>query len=461
VFGIPIHAWCDDFFVQLTRPWGSYLNADDVTNKKLTMDAARLLIRTSYQKPVDEFIDVNINGELFHLRVLEDSYGPMRIMIPQSKGTDGRGNVSVCSEAEDEDEEERRLSEEEPESERESEGEGENLIALNPLVIANDEPLLIANHGDISNSVVEGSKEYSNEVTNVVNEDFLKVNGGGTVVLEGVSKKDRWVEFGGKDLGQEVGVGGPGLCTNSYQLVKGGGNRRETKSEDVGILNKPNLSYEVSSGGKGGLKGGVYSDGPRGVYDFLNKGQKLLSPTTNKNTTTQKKKTNLPVCPPSASLRRQQQLARSFSIRKSNPSQAEPIPSKPTSSIPSVGDKAHSPSTEVIVSRGPIRQKFNSTVSRAGSISSAGEILCCSSLNSTDIRNCNSVFLKKFEQEVVSKVWKGAVDLGVDIPSVGYKGGAEGAFGGLEEVCRKEIQDNEKRDEEERTRREHHKSCHK
>jgi hypothetical protein len=69
--------------------------------------------------------------------------------------------------------------------------------------------------------------------------------------------------------------------------------------------------------------------------------------------------------------------------------------------------------------------------------------------------------LKKFEQEVVSKVWKGAVDLGVDIPSVGYKSGAEGAFGGLEEVCRKEIQDNEKRDEEERTRREHHKSCHK
>jgi hypothetical protein len=256
IYGIPIHAWCDDFFAKVSRPWGCFLNTDDVTSKKFTMDAARLLIRTSCQKPVDEFIDVNINGELFHLRVLEDSYGPMRIMIPQSKGTDGRGNVSVCSEAEDEDEEERRLSEEEPESERESEGEGENLIALNPLVIANDEPLLIANHGDISNSVVEGSKEYSNEVTNVVNEDFLKVNGGGTVVLEGVSKKDRWVEFGGKDLGQEVGVGGPGLCTNSYQLVKGGGNRRETKSEDVGLLNKPNLSYEVSSGGKGGLKGG-------------------------------------------------------------------------------------------------------------------------------------------------------------------------------------------------------------
>jgi hypothetical protein len=39
---------------------------------------------------VDEFIDVKINGKIYHLRVLEDSYGLMRIMIPQNKNLVGR-----------------------------------------------------------------------------------------------------------------------------------------------------------------------------------------------------------------------------------------------------------------------------------------------------------------------------------------------------------------------------------
>ncbi|MCI62952.1 hypothetical protein A2U01_0084209, partial [Trifolium medium] len=50
------------------------------------MDVARLLIQTSCQQVVNEFFDVKVNGEIFHLHVIEDSYGPMRIMVPQSKG---------------------------------------------------------------------------------------------------------------------------------------------------------------------------------------------------------------------------------------------------------------------------------------------------------------------------------------------------------------------------------------
>jgi hypothetical protein len=47
IFGIPIHAWNNDFFEQVTKPWGTLLKSDDGTSKKLTMDVARLLIRTS------------------------------------------------------------------------------------------------------------------------------------------------------------------------------------------------------------------------------------------------------------------------------------------------------------------------------------------------------------------------------------------------------------------------------
>ncbi|MCI03917.1 DUF4283 domain protein, partial [Trifolium medium] len=137
IFGIPVHAWSDLFFAQVTKPWGTFMNTDDATNKKLTMDVARILIQSSCQQVVDEFFYVKINGEIFHLRIIEDSYGPMRLMLPQSQAHDGRANDSDSSE-DDEEEAERRLLVVEEESERESEGEEENLLALNHITNANN-----------------------------------------------------------------------------------------------------------------------------------------------------------------------------------------------------------------------------------------------------------------------------------------------------------------------------------
>ncbi|MCI71203.1 hypothetical protein A2U01_0092466, partial [Trifolium medium] len=47
----------------------------------------------------------------------------------------------------------------------------------------------------------------------------------------------------------------------------------------------------------------------------------------------------------------------------------------------------------------------------ANSLSSAGAVLCCSSLNSSDIRNCNNGFVEAYDHDAASKVWQGAVDL--------------------------------------------------
>ncbi|PNX64496.1 hypothetical protein L195_g062144, partial [Trifolium pratense] len=68
------------------------------------MDVARLMIRTSCQQVIDEFIDVKVNGIIFHLRVLEDSYGPMRILIPQNQGLGGRDLEDASEEEEEENE---------------------------------------------------------------------------------------------------------------------------------------------------------------------------------------------------------------------------------------------------------------------------------------------------------------------------------------------------------------------
>ncbi|MCI39201.1 hypothetical protein A2U01_0060432, partial [Trifolium medium] len=49
------------------------------------------------------------------------------------------------------------------------------------------------------------------------------------------------------------------------------------------------------------------------------------------------------------------------------------------------------------------------------SVSSADDILCCSSINSSDIRNCNKKFMQRYDQEAASKVWRGALELGVEV----------------------------------------------
>ncbi|PNX88595.1 hypothetical protein L195_g044701, partial [Trifolium pratense] len=58
VYGIPTHAWNNNFFSLIAKQYGIFLNADDTTSKKLTMDVARILIRTPGLKAVDDFISV-------------------------------------------------------------------------------------------------------------------------------------------------------------------------------------------------------------------------------------------------------------------------------------------------------------------------------------------------------------------------------------------------------------------
>jgi hypothetical protein len=74
-------------------------------------------------------------------------------------------------------------------------------------------------------------------------------------------------------------------------------------------------------------------------------------------------------------------------------------------------------------------------------LSSAGEILCCSSINPSDIRNCNKRVVATFHHDTAKKVWKEATELGV----VGVEG---------DEVYVKRILYNENKEDEARVQRE-------
>jgi hypothetical protein len=377
----------------------------------------------------------------------------MRIMLPHPKVHDGRTIDSDNSEANEDENDERRLLMAEAESEGEPEGEGENLLALNSGVNANHSPLFdidqVAGSKVVEETMEENSNFLINENPNIVMEGLNSI--GGVTVLEGrVIKVDGLCGMSGKGVGQEEGVGGPTLTNYPHNIVKGGVGRRLTKSEQLGRVSKPILSPMSKSEGKEKVKGGVYSDGPRVVYNTLN--GDACPPCSPKNRQGVKKIKGIysqNSVLPSASLRLQQQLLRSFKYRKST-----------SSSIPSVAcsisDEAvcsnRQQETEVVVKRSS-PNKFKADRLRAGSCSSVGDIICCSSINSSDIRNCNKNFLKKQEKEVASKVWSGAVGLGVELNA----GVGINSKGHTEEECIFEIQENEKRDEIERIRRERQK----
>ncbi|GAU49526.1 hypothetical protein TSUD_377390 [Trifolium subterraneum] len=272
--------WMDQWFKEI-RSWCP--NDLDVERTICTMDVARVMIRTSCQQIIDEFINVKVNGDIYHLRVLEDSYGPTRIMIPQKNGNEGRDSSVELEE--DEEEEARRMWTEGDIEERESE---------------------------------------------------------------------------------EVGAGGPQHTSNTNLSITCGVVRNETQSAEVGCLQ----NSLVSEGGREGHRtGGVYNDGPRNVYLKLTK--------------------------------------------------TDPIAEEQASSC-------HSMSEFNGVTRNP-PLKHRSGRKPTSSLSSAGEVLCCSSLSSSGFLNCNQRFMEKYDQESAQKLWQGAVVLGVEGEESGERRGCRGS----------------------------------
>jgi hypothetical protein len=292
---------------------------------------------------------------------------------------------------------------------------------------------------------LERSKENSNASFNAFNKVNLNFEKGGKLDEGGAVLVDSLELVIGLDSGQGGGEGGSNPPNNLSQTVTGGVSKKGNKIDIVGLASKPNL-FSVRGEGKGeSKKGGVYCNGPRGVYEMLTTNSLPIEISSqNQKLKKRKGKISTSTFPPSASLRRQHQMAKSLSCRNSHSRNC--VVSASMVSVHPIEDEVERNSTaEVVVERGPKQSRSSSLT---------GGNLCCSSINSSCIRNCNKIFLKKFEQEVVSKVWHGAVELGVECSSHDDKGER------LKEVCLKEILDNELRDEEESFKREHKKVVH-
>ncbi|MCH99529.1 hypothetical protein A2U01_0020543, partial [Trifolium medium] len=227
----------------------------------------------------------------------------------------------------------------------------------------------------------------------------------------GVIKLDRQIVKAGILLGQEDGAGGP---QNSANTITGGPNIRLTQSEDLGCIQKPTSIFDGGCGGKGKQKQGVYSDGPMSVYYKLNRGpiskevDKQINPTKEISKSSLKQVNPLP-----AKFRKRQLLIHNLNLQKSTEVVEPPVSLSAFRSSTSGREvlPRRSSSVEDGVRRNP-PSHHRPGKNTSSSLSSVGAVLCCSSLNSSDFRNCNKRFIDQFEQDTARKVWQGAVELG-------------------------------------------------
>ncbi|XP_058763296.1 uncharacterized protein LOC131636700 [Vicia villosa] len=79
VYGVPCHAWSNDFFVSLANRLGVFICLDENTMTGCNMDIARLMVRVDSRFILPETLKVVIDDVPFTLNLREDSFGPLRI----------------------------------------------------------------------------------------------------------------------------------------------------------------------------------------------------------------------------------------------------------------------------------------------------------------------------------------------------------------------------------------------
>lgn len=69
-------------FLNLSKPFGSYVCADEESMKQTKLEVAIIIIRSSCAMVINEVLRVIINGVEFRVKVMEEGVVPLRLVVP-------------------------------------------------------------------------------------------------------------------------------------------------------------------------------------------------------------------------------------------------------------------------------------------------------------------------------------------------------------------------------------------
>ena len=77
IFGVPCHTWSSEFFAFITSLTADYIYMDDNTSKHVSMDVARVLVRTKSVSFLNEIFNVDVNDTTYSIKMVEDFHRPI------------------------------------------------------------------------------------------------------------------------------------------------------------------------------------------------------------------------------------------------------------------------------------------------------------------------------------------------------------------------------------------------
>lgn len=110
--GVPLHAWNEKFFSDITVSLGKFCMVDDSTANKARLDFGRILIKTSIPETINRVITIQVDDQIFKIRLIEEccANGEVKISTDRvgalqsfSDHSDDGGNAGDQSLMDDED----------------------------------------------------------------------------------------------------------------------------------------------------------------------------------------------------------------------------------------------------------------------------------------------------------------------------------------------------------------------
>ncbi|KAH7845501.1 hypothetical protein Vadar_002929 [Vaccinium darrowii] len=73
-YGVPLNAWGQNLFKSIGNIWGSFIRIDANTSQHSSFDKGRILIATEAKSKMDSWINVDIKGVCYPIKVIEEDY---------------------------------------------------------------------------------------------------------------------------------------------------------------------------------------------------------------------------------------------------------------------------------------------------------------------------------------------------------------------------------------------------
>ncbi|KAI8566146.1 hypothetical protein RHMOL_Rhmol02G0017000 [Rhododendron molle] len=71
-YGIPLNGWSNNSFKAIGELWGTFISTDEATLRLTSFAVAKVLVATSEFKEIDEWINIDIEGKSYRIKVMEE-----------------------------------------------------------------------------------------------------------------------------------------------------------------------------------------------------------------------------------------------------------------------------------------------------------------------------------------------------------------------------------------------------